>query len=388
MFTVSKDRPLTTTITGSLPRPEWFTADLEGRAFSIALGDRVYREQYADAVAVSLSDQARAGLDVLSDGDMRFDLDVGGRSWHGYLFDRMGGMSPAESRPQPLFPSPREETPGDILHEVSETRLPPRLVAPPTRGHLEYADIWKAAQRHTSKPVKLGSCSAQLVEILLNHEYYSDRREAVMALSEALNEEFHELADAGCPVIQLEEPCLHFNPNGELGLPLEAYVEALNREVAGLRAKTEVWCHTCWGNPFAQKIESGYRYGPVLEHMNQLDVDVLTFETAANGGEELAEIAAAIDKDKKICIGVIQHRMLQVERPDDVAALIRKALEHIEPERLILSTDCGFGRQGMSRVHAFYKMVALVWGANIVRQELGLEEAPIPAADKRYSFLL
>ena len=121
--------------------------------------------------------------------------------------------------------------------------------------------------------------------------------------------------------------------------------------------------------------------------MEQLDADVLTFETATNGGEELEEIGAAIGKDKKICIGVVDHRTLQVERPDEIAAIIRKAMKYIEPQRLILSSDCGFGRQGMSRVHAFYKMVSIVWGANIVRKELGLEEVYIPAADKRYSFL-
>ncbi len=387
MFVATKDKPLATTITGSLPRPEWFTSGLDGRAFSIAMGDRIFREQYSDAVSVLINDQWRAGLDVVTDGDMRFDVDVGGRAWHGYLHDRMGGMSPAARHAAATGPRGREGTPGDILHEVSETRLPPRLVGPATRGHLEYTDIWKAAQRVTAKPVKLGSCCGQLVELLLENDYYGDRGEAVMALSAALNEEYHELADAGCPVIQLEEPCLHFSPDDEFGLSLATYVEAFNRETAGLRAKTEVWCHTCWGNPFAQKVESGYLYKPVLDHMAQLDVDVITFETAANGGAELAEIAAAIGKDKKICIGVIEHRTLQVERPEEVAALIRKALKHIEPERLILSTDCGFGRQGMSRVHAFYKMVALVWGANIVRQELGLAEAPIPAADKRFSFL-
>ena len=84
---------------------------------------------------------------------------------------------------------------------------------------------------------------------------------------------------------------------------------------------------------------------------------------------------------------MVEHRTLQVERPEEVAAIIRKALQYIEPERLILSSDCGFGRQGMSRVHAFYKMVAMVWGANIVRNELGLEEVPIPAAEKRFSLI-
>jgi 5-methyltetrahydropteroyltriglutamate--homocysteine methyltransferase len=115
-----------------------------------------------------------------------------------------------------------------------------------------------------------------------------------------------------------------------------------------------------------------------------LDVDVLTFETAENGGAELAEIAAAISKDKKICIGVVRHRSLQVETPEEVAALVRKALRSIEPGRLILSSDCGFGRQGMSRVHAFHKMVAMVKGANIVRRELGLKVADVPAANEKF----
>jgi 5-methyltetrahydropteroyltriglutamate--homocysteine methyltransferase len=94
-----------------------------------------------------------------------------------------------------------------------------------------------------------------------------------------------------------------------------------------------------------------------------------------------------ISKDKKVALGVISHRTLQVERPEEIAELIRLALKHIEPERLILSSDCGFGRQSMSRMHAFYKMVALVRGANIVRKELGLPETYVPAADTRLSMV-
>jgi 5-methyltetrahydropteroyltriglutamate--homocysteine methyltransferase len=73
--------------------------------------------------------------------------------------------------------------------------------------------------------------------------------------------------------------------------------------------------------------------------------------------------------------------------PDQVAALIRKALKHVRPERLVLSSDCGFGRQGMSRIHALYKMVAIASGANIVRRELGLPEATIAAADPRFALV-
>ena len=87
-------------------------------------------------------------------------------------------------------------------------------------------------------------------------------------------------------------------------------------------------------------------------------------------------------------IGVIDHHTLQVERPDQVADLIREALKYIPPERLIISSDCGMGREGMSRKHAFFKMVALVQGTNIVRRELGLPEAECCAADPRYSLTL
>ena len=89
--------------------------------------------------------------------------------------------------------------------------------------------------------------------------------------------------------------------------------------------------------------------------------------------------------NKKIAIGVVNHRDLQVERPEQVADLIRRALKYIPAERLILSSDCGFGREGMSRRIAFFKMIAIVRGTNIVRRELGLPESQCLAADGRYS---
>ena len=93
MFVATRDKPLATTITGSLPRPHWFTKNLNGRPFLSAFnGDATYREQYADAVAALIGDQVRAGLDLVTDGEMRFDVDIGGRSWFGYAFDRMDGL--------------------------------------------------------------------------------------------------------------------------------------------------------------------------------------------------------------------------------------------------------------------------------------------------------
>ena len=149
-----------------------------------------------------------------------------------------------------------------------------------------------------------------------------------------------------------------------------------------------MWCHTCWGNPAAQRTETKRRfYTQALPYFDKLDVDVVTFEAADNGGDELESFAKGISAHKKIAIGVISHRTLQVERPEEVATLIRRALKVIPAERLIVSTDCGFGRQGMSRLHAFYKMVSLVRGTNIVRKELGLPEADILAADPKGSLI-
>ena len=168
----------------------------------------------------------------------------------------------------------------------------------------------------------------------------------------------------------------------------EQWVEGFNREVKGLKERCEVWCHTCWGSPAAQRVANrDQSYEGALEYFDQFEIDVLTVEGASNECSDIVHVGERISKDKKIAVGVISHRTLQVERGEEVAERIRTCLEHIEPERLILSSDCGFGRQAMSRMHAFYKMVALVRGANIVRKELGLEEVYIPATDPKLSMV-
>ena len=87
------------------------------------------------------------------------------------------------------------------------------------------------------------------------------------------------------------------------------------------------------------------------------------------------------DLGKKVAIGAVSHRTLQADRPEDVAQEIRRALRHIPPERLVVSSDCGFGRQGCNREIAFYKAAALAQGCNIVRGELGLATSYVAAAD-------
>jgi 5-methyltetrahydropteroyltriglutamate--homocysteine methyltransferase len=380
MYKASADVVLPTSIIGSLPRPSWYNAVLGSRSFLAAMSDSRYREQYEDAVSCFLRAQEIAGLDICTDGDAHYDEQVAGMSWQSYPLTHMDGFAEV---PQPTaykigaVAYPR----GHILHDFLEARVFPKIVGPVGRGRLQYTAMWKAAQRMTGRPVKFGTILPELLAASVEDAYYKDPIERTWALSNALNEELDDLASAGCPVIQMEEPQIHMVPvRGKAfgKLDVDDLVKIFNNTVKGLRGKTEVWCHTCWGNPSQQRIfQEVQSYQPTLEALNRVDADAVTFETCSSGPGDL--------KDKKIVIGVIDHHTLQVERPDQIAALIREALKHIPPERLIISSDCGMGREGMGRRHATYKMVAMVLGTNMVRRELGLPEAECLAADARYS---
>jgi 5-methyltetrahydropteroyltriglutamate--homocysteine methyltransferase len=387
MFKASANVVLPTSIIGSLPRPSWYNAVLGTQSFLEAMVNSRYREQYEDAVAVFLRAQETAGLDICTDGDAHYDEQVAGMSWQSYPLTHMAGFA---STPEPaVYNVAQAAYPrGHILHDFLEARVFPRIVGPLGRGNLQYAAMWKAAQRMTKKPVKFGTILPELLAASVADDYYKDPVERTWAFSEALNAELNELADAGCPVIQLEEPQIHMVPvRGKAfgKLDVNDLVEVFNNTVKGLRGKTEVWCHTCWGNPSQQRIfKEVQSYQPTLEALDRLDADAITFETCSSGTGDLEAIGAAI-KDKKVVIGVIDHHTLQVERPDQVAAIIREALKHVPAERLMISSDCGMGREGMGRRHAGYKMAAMVLGTNIVRKELGLPQAECLAADPRYS---
>jgi 5-methyltetrahydropteroyltriglutamate--homocysteine methyltransferase len=389
MLKASANTLLPTSIIGSLPRPAWYDAVLGAQSFLEAMMNARYREQYEDAVSVHLRDQETAGLDICTDGDAHFDDQVGGMSWQSYPLTHMSGLS-AQGQPSVYNVAAAAHPRGHILHDFLEARVLPKVVGPIGPGRLEYAAMWKVAQRLTKKPVKFGTILPELLAASVSDEHYKDPVERTWAFSDALNKELTELAAVGCPVIQMEEPQIHIVPArgktfGKLGT--SELVEVFNNTVKGLRAKTEIWCHTCWGNPSQQRIFKEIQsYQPTLEALARVDADALTFETCSSGPGDLKAIGEVI-KDKKVVIGVIDHHTLQVERPEQVAALIREALKHIPAERLIISSDCGMGREGMSRRHATYKMVAMVLGTNIVRKELGLPEAECLAADPRYSLV-
>ncbi len=390
MLTATKDIVMPTTIIGSLPRPSWYTENLAGRTFLHAMLDSRFREQYTDAVSVYLREQETAGLDICTDGDAHYDEEVGGQSWTSYPLYHMDGFDRKNPAPAIMRTGGVGFPMGHILHDYLEARIMPKLVGPVGRGDLQYTAMWKTAQRLTDKPVKFGTITPELLAAAVDDEYYPDPVERIHALSAAMNEELTELADAGCPVIQMEEPQIHMIPSrGKVfgKLDMAEMVEVFNNTVKGLRDKTEVWCHTCWGNPSQQRMFKEIQsYAPALEHLNQVDADVITFESCSSGRMDLEAIGRHIT-EKKVAIGVIDHHSLQVEKPEDVADHIREALRHIPAERLVIASDCGMGREGMARRHARYKMVSLVLGTNIVKKELGLPEADCLAADGRYSLV-
>ncbi|MGZ5866157.1 MAG: hypothetical protein ACXWKC_12310, partial [Xanthobacteraceae bacterium] len=312
MFKASAGVILPTSIIGSLPRPSWFTATIGARSFLECMVESRFREQYEDAVSVNLRAQEIAGLDICTDGDAHFDEQVGGMSWQSYPIMHMDGFN---STPAPAkYNAGATAYPrGHILHDFLEARVLPRIVGPVGPGRLQYAAIYRTAQRMTDKPIKFGTPLPELLAASVEDDFYKDPVERSWALSEAINRELHELADAGCPVIQLEEPQIHMVPvRGKAfgKLDTDELVKLFNNTVKGLRAKTEVWCHTCWGNPSQQRIFRDVQsYQPTLKALDQVDAGAITFETCSSGPGDLA-IGKAIT-DKKVVIGVIDHHTLQ-----------------------------------------------------------------------------
>jgi 5-methyltetrahydropteroyltriglutamate--homocysteine methyltransferase len=385
MLKTTRDMVLPTAITGSYPRPLWFAASLAGRSFKSALGDSLFREQYLDAVAAVINAQEAAGLDIVTDGDSRFDLAVGGKSWFFYPIERLGGIGGHRSTSQGWM-ARHDIRPGHILWEVQEAYQPAVVTGKLARGPLEYAALWQIAQRLSDRPVKFGAICAPALASMLWNRHYPDDKAMVLDLCDIMNAEFRELAAAGCPLIQVEEPRQHgLTTRADCTeADLEFQTQAFNRQLVGVEA--EIWAHTCWGNPNQQRVYWEVpSYERALPYLLQLDADVITFECASSNGRDLP-LFAKYPTQKKIGIGVVNHCNTVVEPPEHVAGLIRKALEYIPPERLVVTTDCGFGREGLSRRIAYYKCVSLVQGTNIVRRELGLPEAPIRAADPKLYF--
>ena len=240
MYKASADVLLPTSVIGSLPRPAWHNASLGRQTFLDAMVNARWREQYEDAVSTHLRAQEIAGLDICTDGDAHYDEEVGGFSWQSYPLRHMAGLS-REVRLTPPAVTAVSPPRGHILHDQLEARVLPRIVGPLGPGDLQYTAMWKTAQRLTKRPVKFGTILPELLAAAVDDDYYKDPVEWCWAFSEALNEELRALADAGCPVIQLEEPQIHMVParGKPFGrLDTADLVKLFNNTVKGLSGKT------------------------------------------------------------------------------------------------------------------------------------------------------
>ncbi len=388
MLTITRDKVLPCTITGSWPRPRWYDASLWGRSLDTCMMDVRYREKFVDAMSVVISDEERAGLDICTHGDLHCDDDMAGRSWHHYPLQRWAGFEGDQLQSEETRSPWLRYPPGTLLNEIYTGWRWPRVTGKIEHRPLDYAKIWRIAQSKTQKPVRFGTCCSQVMGLFLDihTDKYKDKREVIWDMAVAMNKELLALRDAGCKAIQIEEPTLHFwaNTYGPKSDEVKFMVEAYNREVQGLD-DVEIWIHTCWGNPNMQRVIDDTSYAASFElYLHALRGDVWTVEMTDRNFADIELFKSMKGRlPKKICVGAVSHRTLQCDRPEEVAGRIRRALDCISPEQLIVSSDCGFGRQGVNREIAFFKTTAIAQGTNIVRRELGLPETHVPAADPR-----
>jgi 5-methyltetrahydropteroyltriglutamate--homocysteine methyltransferase len=174
-----------------------------------------FREKFQDALATVISDQERAGLDILTHGDLHCDDDMAGRSWHHYPLQRWAGFDgdylQSEAMRSPWLRYP----PGSMLNEIYTGWRWPRVVDKVEHRPLDYAKIWRMAQAKTNRPVRFGTCCSQVMGLFLDLHTpkYKDNQEVVWDMAVAMNKELLALRDAGCKCIQIEEPTLHFWAN-------------------------------------------------------------------------------------------------------------------------------------------------------------------------------
>jgi 5-methyltetrahydropteroyltriglutamate--homocysteine methyltransferase len=386
MFTATADKILPSTVTGSWPRPRWFDVSMWGRPLDTCMMEVRFREKFQDALAVVISEQMRAGLDILTHGDYHCDEDMAGRAWHHYPLQRWAGFEGDHLQSEETRAEWLKYPPGTLLNEIYTGWRWPRVVDKIEHRPLGYPKIYRMAQAKADRPVKFGTVCSQVMGLFLDihTDKYKDKRQVVWDMAEAMNKELLALRDAGCRCIQLEEPTLHFMANtfGKDHDEVKFMIDAYNREVQGLD-DVEIWIHTCWGNPNMQRVMEDTSYAKSIDlYLENCKGDIWTIESKDRDQADVPLFERFKgNMKKKVCIGAVSHRTLQADRPQEVAAEIRKALKYIEPEQLVVSSDCGFGRQGCNREIAFYKATAIAQGCNIVRKELGLETTYIPAAD-------
>ncbi len=351
---------------GSYPRPAWFTQQLAGRDVLEAFKVASHAEAFHDATRVVIKDQEDAGLDILSDGQMWFDdyhMGIGSFLW--YWLERTKGFS-SEKLPHPA----RDKAKGRDIWALDEAGGV-AVEGPIERGPVRMATIFSWAQRHTSRPIKacVGAGPVQLSTLAyFRSGPVKNRYDLSKALAEVFRAEIAELVGAGCKHVQLEDLGA-WMPHLSGDKDWAWVTETIDRTMADIPQGVEKAWHFCMGNAWGNKLEGmtagGYR--EVLPHYHGAKVDAFVLDFACREMAD-ADLLRKLPADKKVHVGVIDVRTLEIEHPEQVAERVDKVLAHIEPERVTLTTDCGLKQ--LPRVVAVQKLRALVEGAAIARKKL------------------
>ena len=280
------------------------------------------------------------------------------------------------------------------MNEIETTWRWPRVVGKvehDPKNPLEYAKLWRIAQARAAsgKPVKFGTCSSQVLAIFLDShtaEYdLDDKKQLIWDMADG--DEHWSCASSRPPARRSSRSRSRRSTSRRPSTPRRPSCSTSwsTRSTTRWRASTTSSCGStpAGATPTCRRSTRGESYANSIDiYLNRLKGDVWTVEATEN---ELAEIDLfkpyASNLKKKVAVGVVSHRTLQADMAPVVAGRIRRALEVIPADKLILSSDCGFGRQGFNRTVAFYKATGIAQGRNIVLKELGLEERYVPAAD-------
>ena len=333
---------LTTSVVGSHGLPGWLWLAREAMEQG-RLGALDMRELMEDATQAALLDQERAGIDVLTTGEMgRVRFIIG-------FYDRFTGirtLPPPRRLGQPLWDT---NTP----FEVTE-----KLAAPNGLGIVEEFQLARAL---TTKPLKatVPGPYTLLVPLKLGGGY-RDKETLLADLVSIVNAECKALVEAGADFIQIDEP-----HHGMYSGSVHAVNKGINLAVEGVRAKIAV--HICFGNLYGRPFSSVRDYRNVFPTLGDLKASQIVLEYANRGMEDPARWKD-FPKDKELGAGVVDVKAFKAESPTEVAERIRSFLPHIDPDRLWLNPDCGFWET--PRWIAKRKLSALVEAVRIVREEL------------------
>jgi 5-methyltetrahydropteroyltriglutamate--homocysteine methyltransferase len=337
---------LPTTLVGSYPQPEWLIdrAKLAGRFPPRVRAKELWRipepfleEAQNDATLLAIRAQEEAGLDIVTDGEIRRE------SYSNRFATALEGVD--------------LDNPGTALDRSGHPNPVPRIVGRIRRRHAVEVDDLKFLKAHTTRRTKITVPGPFTMSQQAQNDFYASDEEAAMDYADAVNQEIKDLFAAGADVVQIDEPYMQARPEKARTYGLAA----LNRALDGVTGTTCV--HVCFGYAaIIHERPSGYSFLPELAECRCRQISIETAQSNLDCSV-LRELPG-----KQILLGTIDLSDMTVESPETVAARIRRALPFCAPENIIVSTDCGM--KYLPREVANGKLRALVEGAAMVRAEV------------------